>query len=62
MSEKDPNQNIQDPCSVVPKSLPKYSERGKMEAERPLDYYEKLMRHDAHCKVGGRVRQRRWGR
>ncbi len=62
MSDHDTNQVNQEPCSIVPRSLPKDSKRGKTETERPLQYYENLMRHDAHCKVGGRVRQRRWGK
>lgn len=62
MSEQNIDPSIQDSYPIDPISLPKSPIKGEIEAKRPLQYYEKLMRHDAHCKVGGRVRQRRWGR
>ncbi len=61
MSERNSNQNMPNSDPIEPKRILKDSKTGKSEAERPFQYYQKLMRHDAHCKVGGRVRQRRWG-
>lgn len=62
MLEKDRHQIAQNPCPFATKLPLKDLQRGKMKVERPLHYYEELMRHDAHRKVGGRVRQRGWGR
>lgn len=60
MSEKEQKQTSQDQSSSVSKSRLKGSEKGRKEIELPIQYYAALMKHDAHSKVGGRIRQRRW--
>ena len=60
MSGKNPNQLTQ--CSSrVPKPVIQDAQRRK-EGRPSLRYYAELMKHDAHCKVGGRIRQQRWGK
>lgn len=54
LKSSDPNYNI--------RSENVQSEYRHRQVELPMGYYEQLMRHDWHCKVRGKVRQRGWGR
>jgi hypothetical protein len=62
MHEQISNPVTPAPSPIVSKSPSKDSKSGKKDADHPLQYYSDLMKHDAHCKVGGRIRQRRWGK
>lgn len=52
-----------------PKSSVKTAAKQAIEIDRTKEmmndermrYFEKLMRHDSHRRVGGRIRQQRWG-
>ncbi|HEY0826615.1 MAG TPA: hypothetical protein VGE40_00820 [Bacilli bacterium] len=61
MGEKKPKHLTQ--CRGIRESKSVIQDAQKRKEDRhSLRYYEELMKHDAHCKVGGRIRQRGWGR
>ncbi len=60
MSEKNLNDLAQCKGSRAPKQM--HDAKRRKEARPSLRYYAELMKHDAHCKVGGRIRQQRWGK
>lgn len=61
MSGKNSNHLSQCKGSRAPKQSIQDARRRK-EGRSSLRYYAELMKHDAHCKIGGRIRQQRWGK
>lgn len=54
LTSSDPNQLV--------RSEYLRTEYRQRQNELPMAAYEQMMRHDSHCKVRGKIRQRGWGR